>query len=120
MPLALPVLDQRFDVVIVQPRFVTHGNRFDPKRKAARLIVDAHQRRSQKIVECVPERRSPGLAFAFNSSHHIVIEGNRSPDAHDASLYDQSQLRPVTRYSEAYFPRLQSLPPVRPASGIAP
>src|ERR1700691_475903 len=76
MPFAFAVLDERLDVVIVQPRFVTHGSGFDPEPTAARLVVYTHQRRSQQIIECVPERRSPGLAFTFNSGHHIVIERN--------------------------------------------
>src|ERR1700722_9031751 len=54
---ALAVLDERLNIVIVQPRFVTHGGWFDPQR-AARLAIDTHQSRSQQIVERVPERRS--------------------------------------------------------------
>ena len=84
MLLALAVLDERFDTVIVQAEFVAHVGRFDADGTAARRVVDAHQCRSQEIIEGIAERCSPGLAFPFDSCHDIVIQGDGRSDAHDA------------------------------------
>jgi hypothetical protein len=37
------------------------------------------------IIECVPERRSPGLAFLSDAGHDIIVKRKGRPDAHDAS-----------------------------------
>ena len=85
MLLALTVLEERLDVVIVQARFVPHVSGFYPKRAAARLAVDTHQSGSQQIIKSGPERRSSGAALAFDAGGHIVIQRNGRSDAHGAS-----------------------------------
>jgi DNA-binding NarL/FixJ family response regulator len=58
--------------------------RFDSERSAARLVVNNQQCGSQQIIEGVPERCSPGLAFTFNASHHVIIECHCGSDTHYA------------------------------------
>jgi hypothetical protein len=68
VPVAFAVLKQRLDIVIVQPRFVSHVSGFDREGAVARSIVKAERYRSQKVVEGVAERRSSGLAFTFHAA----------------------------------------------------
>ena len=62
----LAVLEQRLDIVIVQPRFVPHVSGFDFERTAARFVFDTQQRRSQEIIQGIPERRSLDRLSPFN------------------------------------------------------
>src|SRR6266566_4634830 len=86
MLFAFAVRDERLDVVIIQPRFVSHMSRFDPEPTAARLLIETQQRRPEQIIKGIPERGSSGLALALDPRHDIVVKRHRRSDAHDASI----------------------------------
>ena len=101
MAVALAVLQERLDVVIVEPWFVPHVGGLNGERTTARLVVDTQQCRPQQIIEGVPERSSPGQTLPFNARHHIVIQRNSGSDAHDVlSLASTASARFVPGPSE--------------------
>ena len=54
---AFAILQQRLNIVVVQPGFISHGNGLDSERLAHGPVLKIHECRTQQIVERVPERR---------------------------------------------------------------
>lgn len=77
MLLALAVLDERLDVVVVQSRLVAHVSGSNLERPAGWLVAGIQQRRAEQIVKRVAERRTTGLAFRFTrtatSSSRVTV-----------------------------------------------
>ena len=84
MLFALAILEQRFDVVVVQPRFIAHMSGSDFQGSASGLTVGCQEPRPKRFIEGIPERRASGLAFALQACDDVVIESNGRSYAHDA------------------------------------
>jgi hypothetical protein len=83
MPIALSVLEKRFDIVVVQPGTISHVNRMDSEFAGAGLCLSLRQGHPEQIVQGVSKRGSSRPAFVLDPLDNIIIERDCRTDAHD-------------------------------------
>lgn len=87
MPGAFTIFDQCFDIVVGQAGAVAEVEGLD--LEFSRLLFHRLLRRQgqpQEVVKGVTERYPFGFTVISDTLDDVVVEGYRSPDAHDAFI----------------------------------
>jgi hypothetical protein len=78
------ILDQYTSVVVGQAWPVAHVPRLDTKAPSAAGTGMVEKRLAEQVVERFLDRETTGNAFAFDTLEDVVVEVDRSSDAHGA------------------------------------